>query len=171
MVRQGEGLSVITRLIIFLILTFTVFLLSHCSRRTVASTSEVTDSTHIEYRDRIIEVPVPGDTVREEVRIECDEKTNKPKPVTIKKKSGRATLNLKVNSSGKLTATATCDSLNLIIAAQDKEIYHLRRETKTTHEVRTEFKTRGIDIFCRWFSLIIVILLAVYIYLRINRLL
>lgn len=156
-------------IIIIFALSYLAIGLTSCSKRALSESSDIKDSIHIEYKDRLIEVPVPGDTVEVEKRIECDSVTNKPKPFSLKKKSGRATIHLKVNSSGVLSATGVCDSLLKVINAKDKEIYQLRKETKTRVEVKTEFKTRPIDKFCRWFSVIIILMMIGYSYLRIKK--
>jgi len=143
--------------------------LSSCSKRVITSTSEVKDSVRVEYVPRDVPVYIPGDTVTVTDWIECDSVTNKPKPITIKKKAGRTTLNLKVKSTGQLSASSSCDSLTQIITVLDKEVFRLRHEKV----VKTEpiYKTRKIDKICRWFSGVVLLLIIIYIILRVKKLL
>ena len=145
-----------------------LYFLTSCSPRTITNSSEVKDSIHIEYVPREVVVTLPGDTVEIIKVIECDPVTNKPKPFQISKKATKAKIHLKVNSSGQLTATGSCDSLRQVITALDKEVFHLRKEKKSTVKVVEVFKTRKIDKFCRWFTIIVVVGGAIYIYMRIR---
>lgn len=145
-----------------------VILLFSCSKRVITNTNDIKDSVHVEYVTREVPVYIPGDTVTIIDQIECDSITNKPKPLTIKKKSGRSTLNLKVKSSGQLTASSTCDSLHYVITTLDKEVFRLRHEKKNQYEVRTEFKTRRIDVICRWFTGISILGMIVYAYVKLK---
>jgi len=141
-------------LFIFVISFFVVGFFASCSKKTFTNTSQTKDSIHIEYKERLVEVPVPGDTVEVEKLIECDSLTNKPKPFTVKMKSGRARINLKVDSKGSLTATGICDSLTRIVKLADKEIFRLREKIEKLEVLKTEYKTRTIDKIARWFMLV-----------------
>jgi hypothetical protein len=130
-----------------------------CSRRIAPSvTSEVSDSTYTKVVVREVPILIPGDTVKVIQQIECDPVTLKPKPFSMKKKSGRATVSTNLETTGILIVTSTCDSLQKIIDVKDTEITRLRKETVTT--VKTEYRTRNIDIICRWIAGILVLLIA-----------
>ncbi|HMG90761.1 MAG TPA: hypothetical protein VK589_11900 [Chryseolinea sp.] len=152
----------ILMIILLLILFFS------CSKRVITNSSDVKDSVHIEYVTREVPVYIPGDTVTTIEWIECDSTTNKPKPLTVKKKSGRATLNLKVKSTGQVIASSSCDSLHKVITTLDKEVFRLKHERKNTFEVKTEFKTRRIDVICRWFTGIALIGMIAYAYVKLK---
>lgn len=154
---------------IFLIVLGLVLLLvvAGCSRKAAPSTSvEITDSTITKEVPRIIEVHVPGDTVIIQEYIECDSLTNKPKPKKLSASHARAFVSVSIDSTGMLEASGGCDSLRKEIEVMDKEIFRLRHEKKTITAV--EYKTRGIDIFCRWFTGIAIVLLIIYVILKIK---
>jgi len=141
-----------------------------CSRKghTTATTTEVTDSTHTKEIVRYVEVMIPGETVTIEKLIECDSVTNKPRPFTIEKNSGRAGLTLIVDSSGRLTGTGECDSLKRLVEARDKEILRLKSKTKTEVKTETVYKTRGIDKFCRVFTAVVLFILIGYVFYKLK---
>ena len=143
-----------------------------CSRKaTTATTLEVTDSTHIREVSRFVTITEPGDTVFIERHIECDKNTNKPKAFSVENKSRRATLKASVDRNGRLYATAICDSLSKVIEAKDKEIYQLKRHTKTETIYKTEFKTSSFDRFTNWYFVITIMAVVMYVFrwLNINR--
>ncbi len=144
-----------------------MLMVAGCSRKTSTTTSTfVKDSVHVEYVDRDVEVKLPGDTVYLPGHIECDPVTDKPKPSSGKKKSGRLTLDYHLDAKGKINITCAEDSLKTIIKAQDKLIFQLRHsETKKT-EVIEVYKTRRIDIICRWIAAILLVVVLIKIYLK-----
>lgn len=121
--------------------------MSSCSPRVISS-QEVTDTTHVEVKERIVEVPVPGETVYITDWIECDTTTNKPKPIEIKAKGRKAKAHVIIKSTGELKVSGGCDSLQEKVTVMDKEIFRLRQEKKVI--VQTEFKVHKIDIINRW---------------------
>jgi hypothetical protein len=127
-----------------LLLTFTT-----CSKK-LHTSSSVKDSTYIELKPRIVIREIPGATVSTSTIIECDSLTNKPKPLTIRAKDKRASVRLVVKSDGTADITGDCASLRDSIEVLDKIISRLREEK--SNEVRIEYKTRKIDIVCRWFT-------------------
>jgi hypothetical protein len=129
-----------------LLLTFTA-----CSKK-LHTSSRVKDSTHIELKPRIVMKDIPGATISTTTIIECDSVTHKPKPAKVKAKSkgNRANVEAEVKPDGTLEIKGGCDSLQVAVEVLDKEITRLREEKST--EVRIEYKTRKIDIFCRWCS-------------------
>lgn len=146
-----------------------ILLLASCSKRTTSTTSSVRDSIIIKEVVRIDTVKLPGATVTIREQIECDSVTNKPKPATLSGQGGRAKIKVSIDSAGMLTATGGCDSLNQIIKALDREVYHLRHEQKKETVTVTEYKTRGIDKFCRWFTGISLLLIILIVVLKIYR--
>jgi hypothetical protein len=121
--------------------------LSSCSPRVISS-HEVTDTTSVAVKERIVEVAVPGETVYITDWIECDTTTNKPKPVEIKAKGKRAKASVVIWSSGEMRISGGCDSLQERVTVMDKEIFRLRQEKKVI--VKTEYKVHKIDIINRW---------------------
>lgn len=141
-----------------------------CSRKVTSSTTtEVTDSVYVKEVPRFIEILIPGDTVEIERMVECDSVTNKPKPFTVRKKSKTASLTVGIDSQGRLTGTGVCDSLQKIIEAKDKEITRIRKEKTKEVIVQTEYKPRGIDIFCRWFTGISMLTCIALIFFFLNK--
>lgn len=137
-----------------------------CSRKTSSSTTEVLDSLSVREVPRFIPVPIPGDTVEIERLIECDSTTNKPKPFIETKKSGRSTVTNKLDESGRLITRGSCDSLQLLVEAKDREIYRLRREKKTDE---TEYKKTGFDKFTNWWFAITAILAGGWIFYKLKH--
>lgn len=139
-----------------------------CGRKVVPSTTtEVSDSVLVKEVPRFITVTTPADTVLIERLIECDSVTNKPKPFNVKRKSRQARLIVNVDTTGKLTTTGICDSLQKVIEAKDKEIYHLRKE-KMTIRIPV-YTTSDFDIFCRWWFATTAIILIVTIFLKLKN--
>lgn len=125
-----------------------------CGRKIMPSvTTEVKDSIVIKEVPRYIFVDVPGDTVKvPPIVIECDPTTNKPKPFKTAGKSGRASASATLNDKGELIIVTACDSLHKVVQVMDKELYHYRHESKSEIKPVIEYKTRKIDIICRWIS-------------------
>jgi hypothetical protein len=153
-----------------LLLVALLMVVAGCSRKGVASTtSEVFDSTFMKEEPRIVEVKIPGDTVTIERFIECDPVTNKPIPFHEVMKSKRASVTVDIDASGRLNTTGVCDSLIEAITAMDKEVFHLKRELKKETIIKTEYKTRRIDTFCRWFTGIVMILALGLVFYKLNQ--
>jgi len=141
-----------------------------CSSRVVPS---ITTDTKTIVRDsivtreipRFIEVKVPGEKVVVKEYIKCDSITNKVKPKTIRARSESAIVDVTFSSDGSVTATGGCDSLNAVVTAMDKEIFHLKHEL-TVESKEVVYKTRGIDIFCRWFAGIVILFLLVVVIIK-----
>jgi hypothetical protein len=161
-----------SRGLVFSLIGFLVLVVvAGCSSRVAPSIStkvEVRDSIVYQEVPRIVEVKVPGEKVTITKYIECDSVTNKPKPVEIKVKSAKskASVSVKVDSTGLMTATGGCDSLKLALEVMDKELFHYKHEKSDTKEVKPQiiYKTLTIDIFCRWFSAIVLVVLGIVFY-------
>lgn len=142
-----------------------------CSRKAVPSiTTEVRDSIIVKEVPRLVEVPVPGATVTVREYIECDSTTNKPKPKRIEGSNGRANVRTEIKADGSFESTGGCDSLLVLVEAMDTEIRHLHSEKSKEVQVVTEYKTRGIDTFCRWFTCIAVVLVILRGFYKLNQL-
>lgn len=154
----------------YLITILAIVVLFGCSRKTVSTTSITTekDSTYVKETPRDVEVKIQRDTVTITEYIECDSVTNKPKPISIKKTSTRASIKIDIAPDGQLTATSGCDSLKTIIQALDKEIHRVTQ--KETKETTVTDKGR---VFPWWgwllvgFLLGIIVMLILKVYLRI----
>lgn len=140
-----------------------------CSRKVTSTTTEVTDSVHVREVPRFITITEPGDTVVLERMIECDSITNKPKPFTTSKKSGRASVTLSVDESGKLTSTNVYDSLHKVIKVMDKEIYRLKHTKQRETVTVTEYKKRSFDSFTNWWFAITAIVLICFIFFQLKK--
>ncbi|MBT1702955.1 hypothetical protein [Chryseosolibacter indicus] len=132
-----------------------------CSSRVVPSTTTETktivhDSIIIKEVPRIDTVLVPGEKIVVTELIECDSVTNKPKAKSFKAKGKLASVEVEIKEDGSATATGGCDSLQAVVTAMDKEIRHYKHEQKERNKevVKTQliYRTRGIDIFCRTFT-------------------
>jgi len=161
------------RRVVFFIGLLSLLVVAGCGRkaapsRTSATETKSKDSVRVEYRDR--EVPVPGEKVVVTQVIECDSVTNKPKPATIEGRSGRAFTRTEVDANGNVTSTGGCDSTNLLLKNAEKEINRWKEkyEIERTTETKIEYKTRDIDIFCRYFSLLSAVLIVAVFVIR-NR--
>lgn len=139
-----------------------------CGRKVVPSiTTEVSDSVLVREVPRFIPVPIPGDTVEIERLVECDSVTNKPKPFAVTKKATRASLQVSIDTAGRLQSKAICDSLQKIVEAKDREIRRIRKE-KTVIE-KPVYVTTGFDRFCRWWFAITATILIVTIFLKLKN--
>lgn len=133
-----------------------------CSRKVAPSITIVEkDSVASKITPRNVAVTLPGDSVTVEGLIEVekikgDSLHEKTKPLFKtehwKAKSKTASVDVKVDAKGKITAKANCDSLTTVVQAMDKELFHYRKESKKEVEVREVYKTRQIDIVCRWIT-------------------
>jgi hypothetical protein len=141
-----------------------------CGRKiTASSTTEVKDSTYIKEVPRLVSFTSPASKVMVKEFIKCDPRTNKPIPTKISGRNGQANEEIDIDSTGLLTGTAQCDSLKGVIEVKDKEIYHLRQQKETTTKVVTEFKTRSIDSFCRWFTGIGIVIAIALIFNKLKK--
>lgn len=149
-----------------LVFLFVVLVGWSCSKKVVPISDSVTiinsDSTHVEDKFTPDTVRIAGDTVRLVKVIECDEKTNKPVPFAAKLKSGRESVGLTLNSKGELNVAGICDSLNRVIQVKSETIYRLRKELSVKQTTSVQFITRKIDLYCRWFSGIVLALCVGY---------
>lgn len=135
------------RYVIFLL---PLFVAASCSKKTVTTITDVTDSTIVKETVRMDTIHIKGDTVVLKEFIECDSNTNKPKPFKVRGRSGRASSTIEVKEDGSLHVESVCDSLQKLIASKDKEIFRLRKEKKTVTIVKEPSKFRQwIDYTCR----------------------
>jgi hypothetical protein len=132
-----------------------------CSSRVAPSTTTdtktiVRDSIITREVPRIVTVKVPGEKVVVKEYIDCDSSTNKVKPKTIRARSHSAIVDVTFSSDGSVTASGGCDSLQAVVTAMDKTIYHLKHQStekyKEVVKPQLIYRTRGIDTFCRSFT-------------------
>lgn len=155
--------------IVFIIGFLSLVVVAGCSHRvapSIITKTIIKDSviTRTVTRDSVVKVP--GEKVTITRYIHCDS-AGKPVPFKIKGSKAKVKVTAELDSTGRLAITGSCDSLELKLQLRDKEIYRYRREHTTENKtvVVTEYKTRSIDIFCRWFSGLILLLLLVLIIL------
>lgn len=129
-----------------------------CGRKSVPSVTTTVFETHEREIPRLVEVSLPGYELGIRKVIECDSNTNKPKPFSIAKTTDdrRAGLAVQLTDQAELIATCKEDSLKQVIQVKDREIERLK---ETTVEVPV-YKTRKIDIVCRWIAGGVVVLIA-----------
>lgn len=104
----------------------------------------------IEYRDTTIYVSTPAITYT--IENPCDS-TGKLKEFTKTEKKYGIKINV-VSKNNKLVITCEADSLKQVIKALNERVTASRYKSET--KVIKEYKTRGIDYFCRWFCVLII---------------
>ena len=130
-----------------------VLVLASCKCNQVTQRDTTTrDSISYVERFHTDTVSIPGDTITLTAWIECDSITNKPKPVTGRSGSSRGSATVTVDSSGKLMANVILNQYKAQVQRLSKELFRARQEREVVVEVRTKYKTRTIDIYCRWFT-------------------
>lgn len=155
-----------------LIVVIAILSLAACAKKITPSNSIswlVEDSTHVGEVARQDTIYVPGDTIRLTQMIDCDKVTNKPKPTSGTARSIRGGVAISVDKTGKLVAIAVCDSLASVVTVMDKEIFRLRHSEKKEKEVIVEYRTRKIDIFCRYISGGLLLLIIGYVVAKVRK--
>lgn len=150
----------------YLIAILFIASLSSCCKKFTTTTTIVKDSVIVKEVPRLVEVPVPGDTVKIIDVIECDSLTNKPKPKKIQATTGRAFTSVEVKADGTLTATGGCDSLLQVIEVMDREITRMRSETTETETTQIAYRATTFDIFLRWLFGIVIAAVGIRTLLR-----
>lgn len=154
-----------------------ILLVVGCGRRAVPSTTTETitivkDSIIVKEVPKIVEVTVPGDTVTVTEVIECDSVTNKPKAKKVKAGNGRAKVQLNIDASGNATVIGGCDSAKIAIQVLERQIEKYRNEStaksKTVVKTVVKYRTRGIDVFCRWFTGIVLFIILLVLYQKLK---
>lgn len=115
------------------------------------STSKVRDSVNVtktQKKDSI--VYVKGDSVKIVQYIECDDKTNMPIPSTHTAKKGNTLLKSSIDKNGKQTIVSQCDSIREVNKELLVTISRQHSEVKDRVVTKEVYKTRTIDIICRW---------------------
>ena len=164
------------RLILIIVLESMVLLwfLTGCSRKglpTSTDKSSVTDSSFTKYTPREIERFTPEVTVSIIKKIECDPATNKPRPTKVSTQNKQLKASAQITADGDLIVDAQCDSLRDVITVLDKEVFRLRNDRRIIHETKVAYKTRRIDIVCRWFAGISLAIVVIVVYRRVRKIL
>ena len=107
-------------------------------------------------------VSIPGDTLTLTAWIECDSITNKPKPVNSRSGSSRGSASITIDANGRLQADVILNLYKAQVQRLTKELYRAQQEKELIIEVKTEYKTRRIDIFCRWVAGFSLLIFALY---------
>lgn len=151
------------------VLPLLILAIAGCARRPI-TTSDVLDSVRVETRFVRDTVLIPGDTVTlAPFFVQCDSVTNKPVPIEKVGRSGRAAVRIMVDRTGQVRITSTCDSLLKVIEVKQTTINHLRKELTT--KIKIEYRTYWYDRYSRPISLIVVTLIAVWLGLKLRRVL
>lgn len=142
-----------------LIIGLGILVVVGCGRKAVpTTTTEIRDSIIVKEVPRVVEVPVPGETVTVTEYIECDSVTNKPKPKKINARSGKAVMNIDVKADGSITGSGGCDSLKALIQTADKLIERYRSAQKTEVKIEYVHQPYWYDIAARWIACIALVL-------------
>ena len=127
----------------------------------------IKDTTIVREIPREIIVTEPADTSIVITKIECDSVTNKPVPVHRSSRSDRAGIEISLDSTGVLEGIATCDSLNKVIEAKDREITTLRDTKSTIREIEIIYKTAWYDKASRVLAIIAIAYIGLKLYFKI----
>ncbi len=153
----------------FLIGLGLVILVVGCGRKAVPSTTtEIRDSIIVKEIPRIVEVPVPGETVMVTEYIECDSVTNKPKPKKMNARSGKAVMNIDVKADGSITGLGGCDSLKALVETADRLIERYRSAQKTEVKIEYEHQPYWYDIAARWIAGITLLFVLLVLFTRLK---
>ena len=80
-----------------------------------------------------------------------------------------AFVNVDVKPDGSVIASGGKDSTKIQVTVFDTETYKEKKTSTKKLEVRTEYKTTGFDIFCRWYLVITLLLAVVIVYIKFKR--
>jgi len=170
--RRCSGWNVLwQRLIPASIMTVALFVTSCCATRTVSTQQSDLDARKRDSVSVIVErsvrlLPVPRQEVT--LRLHIDTLRTLPTGAEFRQSNGRATVAVGMSEGGVLTASATCDSLTVLVEDLRTEIFHLNAETMTLKEALNEDKTievnrpNGWQWFQIWTGRILAGLLAVW---------
>lgn len=140
-----------------------------CGRKAMPSTTtEVRDSVVIQEVERLIKVPVPGETMTFTEYIHCDSITHKPVPMRRNVAKGRARLDVKVEQDGRLTVAGACDSLEMAVVVRDKIIRQMRLEKKSTIRIEYEHKPYWYDLAARWIAGATILIVGGYLFIKLR---
>lgn len=137
------------------------FLLIGCSPKLVPQVQTITkDSIVYQTKDR--PVYIAGERVTVHDTIKCP-KGEIPLDFAIEKKQGRAEVKEQLKK-GVFTVDCKCDSIVANVKDSIIKSYHSKETVKTITKI--EYKVHWIDKFCRWFTLIVILLLSAYVYFK-----
>lgn len=142
---------------------FVLFLAGCKSNQPVQHDTTTRDSISYVERYHTDTVSIPGDTITLTAWIECDSITNKPKAVNGRSGSKRGSVSFSVDENGQLKADVILNKYMAEVQRLTKELYRAQQQKELIVEVRTEYKTRRIDIFCRWVTGLGLLTAALYI--------
>jgi len=148
-----------------LILVIGVCLLLLSCGRPPQRHTETTDSTWVLEKLRPVSVKIPSSKADLKLRLQLKTATRpgeKPRIESVSQlaTNQRATVAVSVAEDGTLTATAVCDSLEVVLQAKDREINRMRSE-KTKEMIPVRY-TAWYDIACRWLALAFLLVASFY---------
>lgn len=133
------------------VLFMLLLMLGACCRLPVQQSEKtVRDSVVYQIKDTTYSYSIPAEPIILTEWIECDTLTHKPKPTRSTSREESGSLSMDLDASGRLTVIGQCDSLLTVVKQLEKEAQHYRDSRETIPN--TVFKTRKIDIYCRWFT-------------------
>lgn len=116
------------------LLLLIVLISAGCCPKQVETITKTKDSISFKEVVKVDTFKVKADTIHESIFVDCDSFT----PINKFYRSGRANLKIETDEKGKLTLTATCDSLEKLIISKTTEIRSLKEQLseKTTVKKR-----------------------------------
>jgi hypothetical protein len=157
-----------------------MLVVSGCSRKVTSNTTttETFDSTHVENKPRLVPIELPGETAHAAGKVMLDS-SGSFIPVHIEGKKENAFVDVTIDKKGNVTAKGGCDSLKTVVEAMDKEIFRLKKVNNNkiitvtlTKKVKVKvpvYRTRDIDIFCRWYFGITLFIVGLVVFLKFKR--
>jgi hypothetical protein len=166
-----------------------------CSPRVAPyTTTEKSDSTSTKVKPRLIDLDLPKVQVTAAGKIDIDahlkwidlqkkindkafahqrdsllnliDKLNKSEQRIQAKSKDGAFVDVHVKPDGSVIATGGKDSTKTQAQVFDTETYREKKTDTKKLDVRTEYKTTGFDIFCRWYLVITLVSALVFTYLK-----
>lgn len=133
---------------------------------TTTTETVVTDSITRRQVERLVAVSVPGDSAKLTTRLVFDERTGHFKPVTIYSHSGHTTLAFTLDAFGLVQASSFTTPFTAQVPVTDTETSRTRAATTKSHTVITEVKTGRFARFCIGFTLVALLLVGGWVYIR-----
>lgn len=159
--------KVATFLLVVFLFCF-IFWIAGCKASKPTTSTLVKDSTYTTLTEKLVPVLIPADSLQISFQVECDPKTNLPRPASTSKKSVRAQSSVTIDSIGRLQANCLCDKEKAMVKVLEKEVNRLRAENKASIEYKTR-PTGFIDWFCRIVTLSLLLFIAYNIYGQIKK--
>ena len=133
---------------------------------TTTTETVVTDSITRRQVERLVAVSVPGDSAKLTTRLLYDERTGRFKPVTIYSHSGHTRLAFTLDAFGLVQASSITTPFTAQVPVMDTETSRTRAATTKATTTITEIKTGKFARFCIGFTVVVVLLICGWVYIR-----